>query len=72
MLGQQQSPTVLLGTALVHVRDTVGGCQTIRALIDSASQISAITTACCNRLGLKPSRWTVPVTGLSSQKIPDV
>ncbi|XP_050065896.1 uncharacterized protein LOC126554955 [Aphis gossypii] len=72
MLGRQQSPTVLLGTALVHVRDTVGGCQMIRALIDSASQISAITTACCNRLGLKPSRWTVPVTGLSGQRIPEV
>lgn len=72
MLGRQQSPTVLLGTALVHLRDTVGGCQTIRALIDSASQISTITSTCCKRLGLKPSRWTVPVTRLSSQKVPDV
>ncbi|CAI6370531.1 unnamed protein product, partial [Macrosiphum euphorbiae] len=72
MLGRQQAPTVLLGTALVHVRDTIGSCQTVRALIDSASQISAITSACCNRLGLQPSRWTVPVTGLSGQKAPDV
>ncbi|CAI6346507.1 unnamed protein product [Macrosiphum euphorbiae] len=72
MLGRQQAPTVLLGTALVHVRDTIGSCQTVRALIDSASQISAITSACCNRLGLQPSRWTVPVTGLSGQKVPDV
>ncbi|XP_015378292.1 PREDICTED: uncharacterized protein LOC107172516 [Diuraphis noxia] len=72
MLGRQKSPTVLLGTALIHVRDTVGNGQTVRALIDSASQISAITSACCNRLGLKPSHWTVPVTGLSGQKVPDV
>ncbi|XP_060867718.1 uncharacterized protein LOC132942989 [Metopolophium dirhodum] len=72
MLGRQQAPTVLLGTALVHVRDTIGSCRTVRALIDSASQISAITSACCNRLGLQPSRWTVPVTGLSGQKVPDV
>jgi len=72
MLGRQQAPTVLLGTALVHVRDTIGSCQTVRALIDSASQISAITSACCNRLGLRPSRWTIPVTGLSGQKVPDV
>eukprot|EP00102_Acyrthosiphon_pisum_P020672 XP_016657882.1 PREDICTED: uncharacterized protein LOC107883053 [Acyrthosiphon pisum] len=72
MLGRQQSPTVLLGTALVQVQDTVGSCRTIRALIDSASQISAITSNCCERLGLKPSRWTVPVTGLSGQRVPDV
>jgi len=44
----------------------------VRALINSASQISAITLACCNRLGLQPSRWTVPVTGLSGQKVLDV
>ncbi|CAI6362474.1 unnamed protein product [Macrosiphum euphorbiae] len=72
MLGRLQSPTVLLGTALVQVQDTVGSCRTIRALVDSASQISAITSSCCERLGLKPSRWTVPVTGLSGQRVPDV
>ncbi|XP_022170488.1 uncharacterized protein LOC111033862, partial [Myzus persicae] len=72
LLGRQQAPTVLLGTALVHVRDTVGSCRTVRALIDSASQISAITSTCCDRLGFKPSRWTVPITGLSGQKVPDV
>jgi len=72
LLGRQQAPTVLLGTALVHVLDVVGSYRTVRALIDSASQISAITSTCCDRLGLNPSRWTVPITGLSSQKVPDV
>ncbi|KAF0739485.1 Integrase catalytic domain-containing protein [Aphis craccivora] len=72
LLGRYQTPTVLLGTAVVHVRDTVGICRSVRVLIDSASQISAITSACCDRLGLQPSRWTVPVTGLSGQKVPDV
>ncbi|XP_050054516.1 uncharacterized protein LOC126549427 [Aphis gossypii] len=72
LLGRHEAPTVLLGTALVHVRDTVGSFRTVRALIDSASQISAITSDCCDRLGLRPSRWTVPVSGLSGQKVPDV
>lgn len=63
---------MLLGTALVQVQDTVGSCRTVRALIDSASQINAITSNCCDRLGLKPSRWTVLVTGLSGQNVPDV
>uniref|UniRef100_A0A2S2PGT2 Integrase catalytic domain-containing protein n=1 Tax=Schizaphis graminum TaxID=13262 RepID=A0A2S2PGT2_SCHGA len=72
LLGRQEAPTVLLGTALVHVRDTVGSFRTVRALIDSASQISAITSDCCDRLGLRPARWTVPVSGLSGQRVPDV
>jgi len=72
LLGRQEAPTVLLGTALVHVRDTVGSFRTVSALIDSASQISAITSDCCDRLGIRPSRWTVPVSGLSGQTVPDV
>jgi len=72
LLGRQEAPTVLLGTALVHVRDTVGSFRTVRALIDSASHISAITSDYCDRLSLRPSRWTVPVSGLSGQKVPDV
>ncbi|KAF0703914.1 Integrase catalytic domain-containing protein, partial [Aphis craccivora] len=72
LLGRQPTPTVLLGTAVVHARDTVGTSRSVRVLIDSASQISAITSACCDRLGLQLSRWTVPVTGLSGQRVPDV
>lgn len=61
--------TVMLGTALVHMRDRTGSWQTIRALIDCASQISAITVACAERLGLKRSRWTAPISGLSGVPI---
>lgn len=64
--------TVVLGTALVHIRDRSGTWQTARALVDSASQISAITVACSNRLGLKPARWTTPVTGLAGTPVVDV
>jgi len=60
----QQSPAVMLGTALVHVRDRSGSWQTMRALVDCASQISAITAAGADRLGLKRSRWTSPISGL--------
>lgn len=44
----------------------------MRALIDSASQISAITTACVERLGLKCARWTLPVTGLGGVPVVNV
>lgn len=50
---QCESSAVLLGTALVHVRDRSGTWQTMRALVDSASQISAVTGDCVSRLGLK-------------------
>ncbi|KAF0710621.1 Uncharacterized protein FWK35_00035717 [Aphis craccivora] len=48
-LHQSISTSVVLGTALVHVRNRAGSWQTLRALIDSASQISAITTACVDQ-----------------------
>lgn len=70
-VGQLDSHSVLLGTALVQVRDQGGILHTVRALIDSASQISAITSSCTSRLGLRVSRWTSPVTGLSGASVPD-
>ncbi|XP_022163934.1 uncharacterized protein LOC111029283 [Myzus persicae] len=68
----QQSPAVMLGTAIVHVRDRSGSWQTMRALVDCASQISAITAACADRLGLKRSRWTAPISGLSGVAVNNV
>ncbi|XP_022165278.1 uncharacterized protein LOC111030191 [Myzus persicae] len=44
----------------------------MRALIDSASQISAVTTACVDRLKLKCTRWTSPVTGLGGVPVVNV
>lgn len=66
------SLSVLLGTALVHIRDHCGTWQTVRAIIDSASQISAITVSCSNRLGLRPKNWTAPVSGISGTAVADV
>jgi len=45
------SPSVVLSTALVHIRDRSGSFQVVRALIDSASQINAISLPCAKRLG---------------------
>lgn len=67
-----KAPSVLLGTALVHVRDRSGSWQTLRALIDCASQITVITAASVDRLGLRRERWTAPVTGLSGVSIMNV
>lgn len=64
--------TVLLGTALVHVRDRAGYMQPVRVLIDSASQISAMSTTCVERLGLRRKNWTAPITGLSGVPIPAI
>ncbi|CAI6349887.1 unnamed protein product [Macrosiphum euphorbiae] len=59
------SPSVVLGTALVHIRDRSGSFQVARALIDSASQINAISLPCAKRLGLRWSTWSAPISGLA-------
>lgn len=56
--------TVLLSTALIEVMDSRGNFQTVRALLDSASQASFITSSCCNRLGLPRSRLSLSIHGL--------
>ncbi|XP_008182033.1 uncharacterized protein LOC103309131 [Acyrthosiphon pisum] len=66
------SCSVMLGTALVHVRDRSGTWQTVHALVDCASQISAVTVSCADRLGLKRTRWTAPVTGLAGHPVTSV
>lgn len=63
---------MLLGTALVHMRDRSGSLHPVRALVDSASQITAITTACVNCLGYRYTRWIAPLTGLSGVPVLNV
>ncbi|KAF0736570.1 Integrase catalytic domain-containing protein, partial [Aphis craccivora] len=69
LVDTQRSRSVLLGTASVKVRDIAGCLQPVRALIDSASQVSIITSACVKRLGLRREQWTVPVEGLAGQLV---
>jgi len=61
-----------LGTASVKVRDIAGCLQPVRALIDPASQVSIITSACVKRLGLRREQWTVPVEGLAGQLVQSI
>jgi len=72
MLSSQSSPSVLLGTAVALAQDIGGDVQPVSVLIDSGSQISVITKECSDRLGLRRSRWTASLTGLSGQCVPKV
>ncbi|XP_050065977.1 uncharacterized protein LOC126555053 [Aphis gossypii] len=64
-VSSSKHPTILLGTAVVHVRDRYGCMQPVRALIDSGSQISIMSVPCVERLGLTRNKWTAPLTGVS-------
>lgn len=46
--------------------------QTVRMLIDSASQINAVTTTCATRLDFHRCKFTAPLTELSGLPVPDV
>lgn len=72
LLGSRSTPAVLLGTAVVLVRGASGELQPVRALLDSGSQISAISRKVSDRLGLRRSQWTASVTGLSGHQVPEV
>ncbi|CAI6361523.1 unnamed protein product [Macrosiphum euphorbiae] len=61
--------TVLLGTVVVRVRDNTGVLQEVRAVLDSGSQVSAVTVDCVNRLGLTRRKCPVEVIGLSQQPV---
>jgi len=59
----------VLGTALIRIRDKTGRWWPVRALLDSGSQISAITQACAIQLGLTRRQTNVTVLGLSQSPI---
>lgn len=56
--------TVLLSTAQIEVMNSRGYFETVRVLLDSASQANFITEKCANRLGLPRSYKTLSVHGL--------
>lgn len=62
----------VLGTALIRICDKYGQWVPVRALIDSGSQISAITQSCVSRLGLPRRQNNISVTGLSQNPIPHI
>lgn len=66
------SSTVVLGTAIVHIKDAWGCTHAVRALLDSGSQISAMTSDCLARLGLPKSRFHSNIVGLSQSPVAQV
>lgn len=64
--------SVVLGTAIIHVRDIPGQLQPVRVLLDCGSQVFAITSQCTTRLGLKRYQSQVEVFSLSQQPITKV
>jgi len=69
LIGTLGSRSVLLGTASVFVRDMAGCLIPVCALIDIASKISIMTSACVKRLGLHHKKWTIPIAGLAGQLV---
>jgi len=64
--------TVVLGTAVIRIQDDTGVIHQVRILLDSGSQVSAITADCATRLGLKRNKSHVEVVGLSQQPVSKV
>lgn len=69
LISSKSCSSIILGTVLAFIHD---GLQLVRALVDSGWQISIITSACADRLGLNRSPWTTAVTGLAGQSVPQV
>lgn len=63
-----ESGTVLLSTAQIDIRDSVGQFQSFRALIDSGSQAHFITDRAVERLGLHRSQTTRKIRGLGQSR----
>lgn len=64
--------TVVLGTAVIHIKDAWGRPQAVRVLLDSGSQISAITNDCLARLGLPKRNFHTNIVGLAQNPVAHV
>ncbi|XP_008178271.1 uncharacterized protein LOC103307771 [Acyrthosiphon pisum] len=64
--------TVVLGTAVVHIKDAWGQTHAVRALLDSGSQLSAMTNNCSARLGLPRNRFQSNIVGLGQSPVTQI
>lgn len=64
--------TVVLGTAVIHIKDAWGRPHAVRALLDSGSQISAITSDCLARLDLPKRAFSTHIVGLAQNPVAHV
>ncbi|UYV64467.1 hypothetical protein LAZ67_3000849 [Cordylochernes scorpioides] len=67
LMSNQEDSFVLLSTATIMVMNQQGKYQPCRALIDTASQATLITTDCLKKLNLEPSRTRVELAGIGGQ-----
>lgn len=61
--------SVLLGTAVVHVKDGFGCYQPCRVLIDSGAQSNFISSSCLQRLGLPQRKCSFNIFGLAGESV---
>ena len=62
---QKPKSTVLLSTTKVDILDIRGNYQTVRVVLDNASEANFITENCLNRLGLSRKKVIVPIRGIN-------
>ena len=60
--GGTTGATTILGTVLIEVKTANGGYHNCRALLDSGSECSFVTTSCANRLKLPIKKLTLQLT----------
>lgn len=65
LLNSNEPTQVLLSTSIVHVRDSKGNFHEARALLDSASQSSFVTSSLARRLSLTPRLSSICVSGIN-------
>ncbi|CAH0719933.1 unnamed protein product, partial [Brenthis ino] len=63
--------TVLLGTAVIHVKDNWGSYHSLRAVIDSGAMSSYLTNSCAQRLGLPRRKCSFQPIGLGGVPVQD-
>jgi len=61
--------TVVLGTAIIHIKDAWERVHCVRVLLDSGLQISAVTSDCAARLGLSKCRYKFDIVGFAQMSI---
>jgi len=64
--------TVVLGTVIVHVKGVWDQVQCVRVLLDSGSQISAMTSECAAWLGLSKRGYKSDIVGFAQSPISQV
>uniref|UniRef100_A0A8D8QE31 Peptidase aspartic putative domain-containing protein n=1 Tax=Cacopsylla melanoneura TaxID=428564 RepID=A0A8D8QE31_9HEMI len=66
-----ESTSVLLGTAQATILDSFGNPHPIRLICDPGSQVSLISEACVQRIGLQKHKCDVTISGVGDNAVPE-